>query len=294
MKIYKIVTLILVVAFGLGVYFTIDFSALGGPASGWKKTDIGQTISQVGKQIFTPSPLNIGGAEKNVVLLQGKIILETNLQRQENSPLGEAGGNLLALRENAKLNEAALAKAHDMFLNQYFEHVSLSGIDPGKLVQVYGYEYITTGENLILGNFSSEKEVVQAWMDSPGHRANILNNRYTEIGVAMIKGVYKGENVWIGVQEFGSPLSTCAEPNNVFKNQIDLDKAQLEILSLRIDEKKNQIENTNRKSAPYKQMVDDYNQLVVDYNLLAEKVKEDIIIYNDQVNIFNNCVAGVK
>jgi uncharacterized protein YkwD len=293
-KIYKIVTLILVIlAFGAGVYFKDDVINFYNSASwrinkqveDFKKTDIGQTISQVGKQILNPAPLNIGGVERNVTLLQSKVILETNLQRQQN-------GNLPALTENIKLNESALAKARDMFLNQYFEHVSPSGVSPGQLVQIHGYDYITTGENLILGNFSSEKEVVQAWMDSPGHRANILNNRYTEIGVAIIKGIYKGENVWIGVQEFGLPLSTCAEPDIIFKNQIDLEKAQLDILATQIDEKKNQIENTNHKSAAYKQMIDDYNQLVVEYNSLAEKVKEDIAVYNNQVNIFNTCVAG--
>ncbi|MCX6720708.1 MAG: CAP domain-containing protein [Candidatus Staskawiczbacteria bacterium] len=291
MKISKVIIFILIVlAFGAGVYFKDDavrfYNGLGKQVQGFQKTDIGQTISEVSKQIFTSSPLNVGGVEKNVVLLQSKIISETNLQRQEN-------GNLPALVENAKLNEAASAKAQDLFLNQYFEHVSPSGVGPGDLAQKYGYDYIVEGENLILGNFSSEKEVVQAWMDSPGHRANILNNRYTEIGVAMIKGIYKGQTVWIGVQEFGLPLSTCAKLDVALKNQIDLETAQLEILSSQIDEKKNQIDNTNHKSAPYNQMINDYNQLVIEYNSLAEKLKKDIIIYNDQVNIFNNCVAGI-
>jgi len=290
MKIYKIIIfLLIIVAFGAGVYFRDDainfYNNLNKQVQDFRKTDIGQTISQAGKQIFNPSPLNIGGAEKNVTLLQSKIILETNLQRQQN-------GGLPALTENIKLNEAALAKARDMFLNQYFEHVSPSGVSPGQLVQAYDYNYITTGENLILGNFSSEKEVVQAWMDSPGHRANILNNRYTEIGVAMIKGIYKGETVWIGVQEFGLPLSTCTEPSVTFKNQIDLEKAQLDILATQIDEKKNQIESTNRKFASYNQMINYYNQLVAEYNLLAEKLKLDVAKYNNQVNIFNNCVNG--
>ena len=134
--------------------------------------------------------------------MQSKIISETNLQRQEN-------GDLPALKENTDLDETASAKAADIFKNQYFEHVSPSGVDPGKLVESYGYDYIVEGENLILGNFSSEKEVVADWMASPGHRANILNNRYTEIGVAIVKGTYKGEESWVGVQEFGLPLSTC-------------------------------------------------------------------------------------
>jgi len=287
----KTVIIIIIVAgaFGAGVYFKDDvvkfYNGLNKQVQEFQKSDIGQTISQLGKQVLTSSPLNVGGTSNKVVLLQSKIILETNLQRKEN-------GGLSALKENAKLNEAAMAKANDMFLKQYFEHVSPSGVGPGDLAQEHGYDYIVEGENLILGNFASEKEVVQDWMDSPGHRANILNNRYTEIGVAIIKGTYKGGAVWIGVQEFGLPLSACSEPNSVLKNQIDLEKSQLDDLSLEIGDKKNKIDNTNPKSAPYSQMIDDYNQLVVQYNSLAEKLKQNIAVYNIQINNFNNCVAG--
>jgi hypothetical protein len=205
------------------------------------------------------------------------------LQREQNG--------LADLKENTKLDLAAAAKANDMFKNQYFEHASPLGVDPGGLVQNSGYDYIIVGENLILGNFSSEKEVVQNWMESPGHRANILNNRYTEIGAAIIKGTYKGENAWIGVQEFGLPLSSCVQPDAGLKNQIDSDKTQLDVLSLQIDEKKAQIENVNPRSAVYNQMVDDYNQLVTQYNSFAEETKRNIAAYNNQVNIFNLCVT---
>jgi uncharacterized protein YkwD len=286
----KIIIFVLVVAaFGAGVYFKDDavkfYNSLNKQVKNFQKTDIGQTISQISKQILTPPPLNVGGSEQQVVLLQSKIITETNLQRQEN-------GNLAALTENTKLDKAAAAKANDMFLNQYFEHVSPSGVGPGDLAQKYGYDYILEGENLILGNFSSEKEAVQDWMNSPGHRANILNNRFTEIGVAWIKGTYKGDTVWIGVQEFGLPISACAEPNDNLKNEIDSMKAQLDIILSQIDEKKNQIDNTNPRSAAYRQMVDDYNQLVAQYNPLVNQVKGIIADYNNQVNIFNSCVAG--
>lgn len=284
-----IIFVLIAAAFTAGIYFKDDvlkfFNSLNSQVHNFQKTEIGQTISQVGKEILAPTPLNIGGAEKKVVLMQSKIIAETNFQR-------EANGNLPALIENQKLDEAASAKANDMFLNQYFEHVSLLGVDPGKLVQSYGYDYIIVGENLILGNFASEKEVVQKWMDSPGHRANILNNRYTEIGVAVIKGTYKGETVWISVQEFGLPLSACEEPSLSLKSEINSEKNQLDVLSLQIDEKKAQINNINPRSASYGKMVDDYNQLVAKYNSLADQIKETIARYNNQVNIFNNCVAG--
>jgi len=132
-----------------------------------------------------------------VVLSKDKIIYETNLQRMANG--------LPILNENKKLNEIAEAKVYDMFRNQYFEHISPDGVAPEQLALSYGYDYSFHGENLILGNFFTEKKIVQNWMNSPDHRKNILNENFTEIGVSFIKENYKGKIVWIGVQEFGSP-----------------------------------------------------------------------------------------
>ncbi len=283
-----IIFLLILSAFGAGVYFKDDairiYNNFSQGVEDFKKTEIGNLIAEAGKEVFAPSPLNIGGKYTDVVLLKTKVIEETNSQRDLNG--------LPALKENARLNEAAAAKANDMFLNQYFEHVSPSGLNPGKLVQNHGYDYIVAGENLILGNFSSEKEVVANWMASPGHRDNILNNRYTEIGVAVIKGTYNGDVVWIGVQEFGLPLSSCSEPDAGLKSQIDLDKMQLDILSSQIDAKRDEIDSANPRSNYYNQLIDSYNQLVKDYNALAENLKTLISSFNSQVNIFNSCVAG--
>jgi len=250
-----------------------------------KKTDLGNAINGFKKEILAPAPLNVGGKENQIVLTKAKIIAETNIQRYNN-------GLLPPLIENQKLNSAAKTKADDMFKNQYFEHISLSGIDPGQLIKSYGYDYIVTGENLILGNFKNEKEVVQNWMNSPGHRANILNNRFVDIGLALEKGTYNGQTVWISVQEFGLPLSFCNQPNEDLKNKIDYDKNQLDSISLKMDAKKSEIDNTNYRSLKYNELVDEYNQLVVQYNPLVKETKDIILQYNDQVNIFNQCVAG--
>ena len=275
-----IIIVLIVAAFGAGIYF----SAPGGPASGWRdsltsyfnclgkqtqvfeKSQVGQVITQASKQLLTPPPLLAKNTVNSATLLQSKIIEQTNLQRQEN-------GNLPALKENEQLDQAAGAKANDLFSKQYFDHVSPTGVDPGKLVQSFGYDYIVAGENLILGSFSSEKEVVDDWMASPGHRANILNNRYTEIGVAIVKGTYKGESVWIGVQEFGLPMSTCAQPSETLKTQINSEKTQLDALTGQLDENKKQLDATDSSSAVYSQMVDDYNKMVEDYNSLASATK---------------------
>ena len=283
-----IISFLILAALGAGVYFKDDvirfYYNLNKQIEDFQKTEIGSTLSEISKEVLAPAPLKVGGAEKDAVLLKSKIIAETNLQRQSNG--------LPALKENIPLDNAASGKANDMFKNQYFEHESPSGIDPGELVSGYGYDYIVAGENLILGNFSSEKEVVENWMASPGHKENILNSRYAETGVAIIKGNYNGESVWIGVQEFGLPLSACPQPDAALKEQIDIHKSRIDAMLPQIEDRKSQIDAANQKSAAYRQMVDDYNRFVSQYNLLADQTKLEIQEYNGQTNIFNACVAG--
>lgn len=251
----------------------------------FKKTDFGNAIQSITKQIAAPGPLNIGGQENNVVLVSSKIIAQTNIQRYNN-------GGLTPLFENAKLNAAAKAKAEDILKNQYFEHISPSGVDPSELVKRFGYEYIVSGENLILGNFENEAEAVAAWMASPGHRANILNERFTDIGVAFIKGTYKGKTAWVGVQEFGLPLSACQSPDAELKAEIDANKTKLDNLSVQIEAKRAEINKTNKNSPQYNQKVDEYNAMVNQYNQLSQNTKNMIIQYNVQINTFNACIAG--
>lgn len=288
MKKLIIFLFIILILAGAGFYFKNDvlniYRSFSKNVQDFKKIDVGNLITEVSKDFFNPPPLQIGGKPSQTVLGKNKIIEETNLQRQDNG--------LASLAENAELDTAALAKANDMFKNQYFEHVSPAGVDPGELVAKYGYKYIVAGENLILGNFASEKELVQAWMNSPGHRANILNNRYSEIGVAVVRGIYKGESVWIGVQEFGLPLSTCSEPSLNLKNEIKDKNLRLDQMSAELDLKKAEIDNSSLKNSQYNNLVDIYNQLVGQYQLLADEVKNLISQYNSQVNIFNQCVQG--
>ncbi len=280
---------VVVAVVGLG-FIALDFapqllSSTAKNLQDFKRSDFGQALQEIGKEIVTPPPLNIGGLSNNAQFSAEQIIIETNAQRNAN-------GNLPALTYNAKLAAAAKAKAEDMFAKQYFEHISPDGTDPGELVKAHGYDYMVAGENLILGNFNDEKEIVQLWMNSPGHRANILNTRFTEIGVAIIKGTYKGKTAWIGVQEFGTPISDCKEADNNLRTTIDTNKASLAALAEKIDAKKAEIDRTSRKSEQYNTLIDEYNALVAEYNQLNEVTKNDIAKYNAQVNAFNNCVSG--
>ncbi len=111
------------------------------------------------------------------------------------------------LTMNPVLVAAAQAKANDMAEKGYFAHVSPEGIDPWHWIREAGYSFTYAGENLAV-NFSDSEDVVSAWMDSPGHRANILNGTFTEIGIATAVGEYKGEKTTFVVQMFGTPRTT--------------------------------------------------------------------------------------
>jgi uncharacterized protein YkwD len=109
------------------------------------------------------------------------------------------------LSENAQLSEAANAKAKDMLKKDYFAHTSPSGRDPWYWIKQAGYAYKAAGENLAI-NFTDANEQQSAWMKSATHRANILNTRYQEIGVAVVEGKIDGQNSIVTVELFGTPL----------------------------------------------------------------------------------------
>jgi hypothetical protein len=183
-----------------------------------------------------------------------------------------------------------------MFNKQYFEHVSPSGKGPGDLADRVRYEYIAIGENLALGNFKDDQALVEAWMNSPGHRANILNAKYAEIGVAVGKGNYEGKTVWMAVQEFGRPSSACPQVNLGLKDQIQSYKSELAGLENEVKQQKSALESLDPKNKAdydyYNQKVGDYNNLVQIYNNKLDVLKSLIENYNSQVNTYNQCLSN--
>lgn len=108
------------------------------------------------------------------------------------------------LARNTTLDEAAKLKAKHMAKNEYFSHFSPEGVSPWHWFDEAGYVYAHAGENLAI-HFTDSSEVVDAWMDSPTHRENIVNGIYTEIGVGTAKGKFDGYDTVYVVQLFGSP-----------------------------------------------------------------------------------------
>ncbi len=155
----------------------------------------------------TPGPVVKSNLKekKYVDYVKPQILSFTNQERLKVS--------LEPLSSNPILDYLANLRVNDLFANQYFEHISPSGQSVATLAQKNNYEYILIGENLALGNFGSDQQIVSAWMESNGHKANILNEKYTELGVAVKEGIFNGEKVIIAVQIFGRPLSVCPKPS---------------------------------------------------------------------------------
>ena len=215
----------------------------------------------------------------------GQIIYWTNIQRQSN------GTNLSSLGEDSTLNQIAMARVQDLFAKQYFAHTSPTGNTVSKDALVFGYDYITIGENIALGNFGGSRALVVAWMNSPGHRANILNKSYTEIGVAALEGTYKGQKVWIAAQIFGRPASDCKEPSPVIKTNIESQKLASNNLLSNIKSLETELQNMDKTDLnAYNAKISEYNSAAKTYNDLVEDIKKLVSQYNSLIQVYNNCI----
>lgn len=125
-----------------------------------------------------------------------------NLTNQE-----RVANGLPALRLDARLNQSATLKAQNMFAENYWAHVSPSGIQPWYWFQQAGYTYKYAGENLAK-DFDTSAGAVQGWMNSPGHRANILNANYTDVGFAVQNGTLVGGQTTLVVAHYGAVASS--------------------------------------------------------------------------------------
>ncbi len=133
-----------------------------------------------------PASGNIGAYEQQVVDLVNK---------------ERAAAGLPALKVNAKLAGVAEKKAEDLRDNNYFAHQSPTYGSPFDMMKQFGISYTSAGENIAKGQ-KTPADVMNGWMNSEGHRANILNSSYTEIGVGYVTDS-NGTTYW--VQHFIRP-----------------------------------------------------------------------------------------
>lgn len=133
-----------------------------------------------------------------------EIISLTNQARLEQS--------LPTLKINHLLTKAAEAKAKAIVKNQFFSHNSPDGKKFSDWVKEADYRYLVVGENLAMG-FGSSEAVVEAWLNSPKHRDNILKTDYQDIGLAVLKGKMEGKETYVIVQYFGNTANKLLSEN---------------------------------------------------------------------------------
>src|SRR3989338_5704392 len=127
-------------------------------------------------------------------ITNARILQLTNEERMNNG--------LGALKMNESLVKAATEKAQDMIDNDYFAHISPTGVTPWFWIQRNNYAYTVAGENLAI-DFVQAEDVVDAWMASPSHRDNILQPDYVETGIGVLTGEYQGGTSTVVVHMFG-------------------------------------------------------------------------------------------
>ncbi len=284
-----IIAAAVVIAAAVSWYFQKSFSLpLQRLESFRNSTAPASTSSPSAQNFFAPSPIRqatkVAPKKTNVLTVVG-VISETNAARVAN-------GGLPPLTENVTLNDIATLRISDMFAQQYFAHVGPQGESALSVASSVGYAHLALGENLALGNYAGDAGVVTAWMNSPGHRANILNTHYTQIGVAVREGMFEGQETWLAVQIFGRPASDCPAPNVNLENSINLSEQQISSTSVELADDKTAIDAMSPPSGPaYNAQVEDYNNLAAQYNALAAETKSAINTYDAQVIAFNACLA---
>ncbi|MFN8080524.1 MAG: CAP domain-containing protein [Kineosporiaceae bacterium] len=140
------------------------------------------------KSTPAPAPTSTG-----ISAFAAEVVRLVNVERASNG--------CSALTAESRLTAAAQLHSEDMAAKNYFDHNSQDGRSPGARITAQGYKWRTWGENIAAGQ-QTPASVMSAWMNSSGHRANILNCTFTQIGVGVAKGGSYGI-YW--TQDFGTP-----------------------------------------------------------------------------------------
>lgn len=127
--------------------------------------------------IYPGQVINIPSVNSKVQEYENEVIRLVNEIRRENA--------LSPLSANWELSRVARYKSQDMKDNNYFSHTSPTYGSPFKMIKDFGISYKSAGENIAKG-YKSPQAVVNSWMNSSGHRANILNSSYNTIGVGYV------------------------------------------------------------------------------------------------------------
>ena len=139
--------------------------------------------------IYPGQVLIIPQEDSSVLAFENEVIRLVNEQRSKNG--------LKPLTAHWELSRVARYKSQDMVDNRYFSHTSPTYGTPFQMIRAFGLTYRTAGENIAYGQ-RTPQIVVNAWMNSSGHRANILNASYTQIGVGYVSSGHYWTQMFIG------------------------------------------------------------------------------------------------
>lgn len=139
--------------------------------------------------IYPGQVLNIPQTDSKVSGYESEVVRLVNQIRQENG--------LQPLTANWELSRVARYKSQDMKDKGYFSHTSPTYGSPFQMIKAFGLSFRTAGENIAKG-YATPQAVVNGWMNSSGHRANILNASYKQIGVGYVAGGNYWTQMFIG------------------------------------------------------------------------------------------------
>ncbi len=139
--------------------------------------------------IYPGDVLNIPEIDSRVSEYEAEVVRLVNAERAKNG--------LKALTPDWELSRVARYKSQDMKDNRYFSHTSPTYGSPFEMMKSFGISYRAAGENIAKGQ-SSPQAVMTAWMNSSGHRANILSSKFTKIGVGYVSGGNYWTQMFIG------------------------------------------------------------------------------------------------
>lgn len=152
--------------------------------------------------VIIPSFFILPKSDYLAAVLSATLTDLTNESREE--------ANLPTLAINPLLTQAAQLKAEDMAARGYFSHYGPDGELPWDWLGLVGYRFSAAGENLAV-NFFDSGDVVRAWLQSESHKANIMRNNFSEMGIGVASGLYQGRNSIYVVQFFGRPSLGLAD-----------------------------------------------------------------------------------
>jgi uncharacterized protein YkwD len=153
----------------------------------------GQASVPLQLDLLTPKLVNENSHSRILIAQSNYQAALVSLINQQRQKMG-----LKPLRFSAKLSQAAQIHAQDLVKNNLFDHTGSNGSQPWDRVGAVGYSYSTIAENIAAGS-KTPSQVFQQWMNSPGHRANMLNPNVSEVGVGFILNAPRTSygNYWV-------------------------------------------------------------------------------------------------